>query len=246
VNPLLLFPASGEVGTQRSLIQIVPKFVIIEVAMFDALTEKVRAMTAESGTKSNRGFMLWIDGVGAWMACLNSEITIGGPTFDAQPADISLLANISRIHATVRRSGDSWSLEAHSNTQVGDRNVEEKTTLRRDTQIKLGNTVELGFRIPTALSTTAVLDFVSEHRPSQSVDGIVLVNDNCLLGPGKENHIVCPGWPDTLVLFRRDGKWHCKSRMNLAVNGDIVTDSHEVKAGSMITGDEIRLRIESL
>ncbi len=214
--------------------------------MFDAITEKVKAMTAESGTKSNRGFMLWIDGVGAWMALLNSEITIGGPTFDAEPADISLMANLSRLHATVKRSGDSWSLQAHSQTQVGDRTVDEKTSLRRDASIKLGNSVELAFRVPTALSTTAVLDFVSEHRPAQSVDGIVLIEDNCLLGPGPENHIVCLGWPDTLVLFRRDGKWHCKSRMNLAVDGDIVTDSHEVQPGSLIAGDEFRLRIEAI
>ncbi len=215
-------------------------------AMFDAISEKVKAMTAESGTKSNRGFMLWIDGVGAWMACLNPETTIGGPTFDKQPADISLMANISRIHATISRSDDSWSLQAHSDTRVGDRKIESKTSLRRDSKITLGNSVELGFRVPTALSTTAVLDFVSEHRPAQSVDGIVLIHENCLLGPGPENHIVCPGWPDTLVLFQRDGKWRCKSRMNLAVDGDIVTDSHEIQAGSMITGDEIRLRIESL
>ena len=168
------------------------------------------------------------------------------PTFDAEQADISLMANLSRIHATVRRSGDSWSLQAHSKTQVGGRNIDEKTSLRRDASIRLGNSVELGFRVPTALSATAVLDFVSEHRPSQSVDGIVLIHENCLLGPGPENHIVCPDWPDTLVLFRRDGSWHCKSRMNLAVDGDIVTDSHQVKAGSMITGDELRLRIEAI
>lgn len=213
--------------------------------MFEAISDKVKAMTADSGNTS-KGFMLWIDGVGAWMACLGEETTIGGPTFDKEPADISLMANISRIHTTIKRGGDSWSLEAHSKTQVGNRDIESKTTLRNDTTIKLGNAVELGFRVPTALSATAVLDFVSEHRPAQSVDGIVLIHENCLLGPGPENHIVCPDWPDTLVLFKRDGKWHCKSRMNLAVDGDIVTDSHEVKAGSIISGDELRLRIEAL
>lgn len=214
--------------------------------MFDAISQKVKAMTAESGNNSERGFKLWIDGVGAWMACLKPETTIGGPTFDKEPADISLMANISRRHATIRRSDDSWSIEAHAAIRVGDRKIDSKTTLRNDTTLKLGNSVELAFRIPTALSTTAVLDFVSEHRPAQSVDGIVLIHENCLLGPGPENHIVCPDWPDTLVLFQRDGKWHCKSRMNLAVDGDIVTDSHEVRSNSMITGDELRLRLEAL
>lgn len=214
--------------------------------MFGAISQKVRAMTADSGKQPTRGFMLWIDGVGAWLACTNSDVTIGGPTFEEQAADISLLAALSRLHATLRRENDSWFLEPHADTQVANRTISAKTPLRSPSPIRLGDRVELQFRVPTAISTTAVLDFQSEHRPSQSVDGIVLIHENCLLGPGPENHIVCPNWPDSLVLFQRDGKWQCKSRMNLAVDGDIVTDAHEVRAGSVITGDDLRLRIEAV
>lgn len=214
--------------------------------MFGAISQKVRAMTADSGKQSTRGFKLWIDGVGAWLACLSPEVTIGGPTFEEQAADISLLAALARMHATLRREEDTWSIEPYAETKVGNRPIQTKTLLRSPSPLTLGKRVELMFRVPTAISNTAVLDFVSEHRPSQSVDGIVLIHENCLLGPGPENHIVCPNWPDSLVLFQRNGKWHCKSRMNLAVDGDIVTDAHEVRAGSVITGDELRLRIEAV
>lgn len=195
---------------------------------------------------NNNGFMLWIDSVGAWKACLQPRITIGGPALEEKAADISLMANISRKHVTLWRDKDAWFIEPHAETHIGDRLITSPTPLRADSALKLGNRVELSFRIPTALSSTAVLEFVSEHRPAQHVDGIVLVHQNCLLGPGPENHVVCPGWPDSLVLFQRDGSWRCKSRMNIAVDGDIVTDSHEVQTGSVIDGEELRLRIEAV
>ncbi len=213
--------------------------------MFEAISQKVKAMTADSASPQN-GFTLWIDRVGAIRVYLQPELTIGGPAFGDQAADISLMANISRKHATLTREKDTWSIEPHATTQIGEQKIEAKRSLRSDAKIRLGDRVELQFRVPTALSSTAVLDFVSSHRPAQTVDGIVLVHENCLLGPGPENHIVCPDWPDSLVLFRREEKWHCKSRMNLAVDGDIVTDSHEVRTGSVIVGDEFRMRIEAV
>ncbi len=214
--------------------------------MFEAISQKVKAMTADSANNSN-SFILWIDRVGAWKAYLSSELTIGGPSSnDRTPADISLMANITRKHATLTRDKDTWSLEPHAGTRLGDRKIESRVPLRSDASIHLGSSVELQFRVPTALSSTAVLDFVSGHRPAQSVDGIVLVHENVLLGPGPENHIVCPDWPDSVVLFRRDGDWQCKSRMNLAVDGDIVTDSHVVRAGSVIAGEDFRMRIEAV
>ncbi len=211
--------------------------------MFGALTRKVKGMTADSGTQ--RGFMLWIDGVGAWMLCLQPTVTIGGPAIREQ-ADISLMANLSRLHATITRIEEDWFIEPHGHTQVARREITRRTPLRSNTTITLAERVELRFRQPTALSATGVLDFVSDHRPAQTVDGIVLIHETCLLGPGPENHVVCSDWPDSLVLFQRQGTWRCKSRMNLAVDGRFVTDAHEVKAGSVITGDDMRLRIEAI
>lgn len=192
------------------------------------------------------GFKLWIDGVGAWLVCLGSEITIGGPGRESKEADICLMANISRRHATITRSGETWAIEPHADTKIGERPLHQKAQLRAESRITMSNRVVLGFRVPTALSSTAVLDFESDHRPPQSIDGIVLADKNVLLGPGRENHIVCSHWQDSVVLFRRNEQWMCRSKMNLAVDGDIVTEPHEVKAGTVIANDDLRLRIEAV
>ena len=49
---------------------------------------------------------------------------MGGPTRDKQPADLVLLANLSRKHATFVRSEEGYVLEAHGACKVADRAVE--------------------------------------------------------------------------------------------------------------------------
>jgi hypothetical protein len=194
-------------------------------------------------------YMLWIDGVGAWQLCVGSSFVVGAPSIEGLSADIALLANISRRHATISQVGESWRLRAHQPTTVSGQAVEEECSLKTGNPVCLAGRVRLGFRVPSMLSSAAVIDFESDHRPTHSVDGIILMSDHCLLGPRRDHHVCCPEWPDQIVLFRSSNQLRCRSRMDLVVDGQPVTDSAVLEHGSVVSSnrfEDVRFRIEKL
>lgn len=188
--------------------------------------------------------MLWIDQVGAFLLCLGERVTVGGPAANAA-ADIPLLANLSRRHATFVRSGEGFVLEAHAPAMVAGRAVHDRADLSHGNEIVLGPNVRLNFRLPTAMSGTARLEFASDHRPLQAVDGVILMHDVCLLGSAAENHVRCSGWPEAVIIFRRDGQLWCKSRGELFINGRHVPSGGELSSGAVVTGADFRFRLEA-
>jgi hypothetical protein len=191
-------------------------------------------------------FSIWIDRVGVFLLCLKNEVTFGGPAAEGKVADISLLANLSRRHATFVRSGERYLLLAHAPVQVAGRAVHDRVDLSDGYEVALGANVRLTFRLPSVMSGTARLDFASDHRPARSADGVVLMDETCLLGPGAENHIRCPGWQQSVLLFRREGRLWCKSRDELFLGGKHAPGGGELEPGVVVTGTDIRFRIESV
>lgn len=197
------------------------------------------------GTAASESFYLWIDGVGAYQLFTGNRVTIGGPTRNRDAADLVMLANLSRKHATFVRSGEAYVLEAHGACKVADRAVEERTHLNNNYRLELAAGVKLRFRLPSVLSATAVIDFISDHRPNRSIDGVILMEQTCLLGPARDNHVVCPEWNETVLLYRKaDGFW-CKSQSQIAIDGQWTEGGGLVKPGSCVSGNEFRFRLEA-
>lgn len=196
------------------------------------------------GEKSGEKFVVWIDRVGAFLLCLSSEVTIGGPAAEGVSADVALLANLSRRHATFVRSGERYVLTAHAPLQVAGRTVHDRVDLADGYVVALGANVRLKFRLPSVMSGTARVEFLSDHRPAHAADGIILMDETCLIGPGPENHIRCPGWPNSVLLIRREGRLWCKSRDDLFLGGRHAPDGGELEPGVVVTGADIRFRIE--
>jgi hypothetical protein len=196
------------------------------------------------GDDAAERFYLWVDGVGAFQLFTASRVTVGGPTRDRNPADLVMLANLSRKHATFVRSGEGYVLEAHGACKVADRPVEERTHLNTNYRLELSPGVKLRFRLPSVLSATAVIDFVSDHRPNRSIDGVILMEQTCLLGPARDNHVVCPEWNETVLLYRKDDGFWCKSQSQVAIDGVWTEAGGLVKPGSCVSGNEFRFRLE--
>jgi hypothetical protein len=194
--------------------------------------------------QSNERHLLWIDGVGAWQLCLGTEFLIGAPTQENPSADICLMANLSRKHATLLRKGEDWFIHPHQSTVISGRSALDSTLLRTGDMICLAERVRLGFRIPSVLSGSAVIDFESHHRPAQTVNGIILMTDSVLLGPRKDHHVCCPEWPELIVIYRQDGQLRCRSKAAMTVNEEPVRDSAVLRDGAIVSGDEFRFRIE--
>lgn len=191
-------------------------------------------------------YILWIDGVGAWQVCVGDSFVVGAPSAESRSADIALLANVSRQHATIQRRDEEWRLYAHQPTSVTGRTIAESGVLRSGDQICLAERVKLGFRIPSALSSSAVIDFESDHRPSHSLDGIILLTDHCLLGPRSDHHICCREWPDQVILFCQDDVLKCRSKTALSIDGQTIADSAALKHGSVVTAEGVRFRVEEV
>lgn len=199
--------------------------------------------------------LLWIDGVGCWMLHLKDRITIGGPGSSSRgdrSAQLQLLADLSRSHASLARSGESYLLAADGPASVARKPITRPTVLRDGDVVGLGSAVNLRFRQPSALSLTARLEFVSDHRPERRIDGVLLMDQTCLLGPGADCHVVCPEWMQRIIIFRRDGRLWCKrggspatgQDEDLYMNGCRVTAAAPLKDGTIVTLGESRFRIE--
>lgn len=191
-------------------------------------------------------YMLWIDGVGAWQLCVGSQFLIGGPTLEGTSPDVCLMANLSRRHAALQRNGEDWFIHPYHSTVVSGRSVTGPTLLRTGDAICLADRVRLGFRIPSILSGSAMIDFESHHRPNHSVNGIILMTDSVLLGPRKDYHVCCSDWPELVVIYRQDGQLRCRSKAAMSVNGDRVRDSAALIDGAIVSGDDFRFRIERI
>ena len=209
---------------------MIPRFLTTETAT-DASTDEDR-------------FVLWIDGVGAYLLCLNSRVVLGGPRGTAESADVALLANLSRRHATVVRDRGGYHLEAHADVRVAGRTVTEPVGLASNSEIQLGENVRLRFRLPSPLSATASLAFLTDHRPANRIDGVVLMEETCLLGPGSGHHIDCADWEQSVVLYRRDNRFRCQSESELFVDGRPILDGEPIPSGAILSGSDFRLRIE--
>lgn len=197
------------------------------------------------------GHVLWIDGVGCFWVLTKDRVVLGRAdvgtsksTESPTLADLPILSDLKRQHATIVRASEGYVLEAHGPAKVSAREVDGRVPLVDGAVIELGRGVRLQFRLPTTLSLSARLDFVSDHRPLQSLDGVVLLADTCVLGPAEDSHVVCNDWPGAVLLVKQANELLCRSRLELTIDGRRLGNGHTLRDGDVVQNDEVRFRIE--
>lgn len=223
------------------------------ISSFFSLASK--AASANIPATTDR-YVAWIDGVGAWLILTNSSVSLGRVNGNVSPlikspvteaeADIALVANLSRSHASIQRIGENYVLNPKSTVRIQSRPISYDTVLPDNCEIKLGETVRLSFSIPTPLSATAKMTFASEHRPRTSVDGVILMAETCLLGPSASDHILCRNWSESVVLVQTSSGIVVKSKQELQIGGRKAGTSDVVSNGQVVSGDDFRFRLEPL
>ncbi len=203
-----------------------------------------RTAVIDPGKTPDR-FLLWADAVGGYLVCLGNEIVLGQPVPEAMP-EVPILGDVSRRHAVIRRSGESYSLEAVRPVRIEGKAIVDRAALRDGCEIELGEGVRLRFRRPHALSATARLEFISRHRTWPSTDAVLLMAEAAILGPAANSHIVAPRWKREVVLFRQEKGLACRTSGKIVVDGVSHSGRASLRSGSRVEGEEFAFSLEEL
>jgi hypothetical protein len=200
---------------------------------------------AQAGSPGPQGrFLLWVDAVGGYLVCLDNEVVLGRAGTDAV-ADVPLLGDLSRQHATLARDGEGYVIRAIKPTFVNGRPV-TTTPLRDGDVIRLGSTVELEFRQPSPVSSTARLQVVSRHRLPLAVDGVILMAETCIVGQSNQAHIAAPGLANPVVLYRQGSALWCRAVGGFEVDGRACAARAPLTLQSSVLGEGYSFSLEPL
>jgi hypothetical protein len=191
-----------------------------------------------NGSASTTGCRLWIDGAGCYLLLSGEAVTIGSPASGSERPDVAIMAAISRRQVQIVRVAEGFTLVPVGNPAAQGRLIRSGETF------DIGGGVELRLRVPNPLSHTAVLDIASSHRTEPRFNGVVLLDQVCVLGGGADSHIRNPLWPTALILFRREGVLWCKAVPGLQKNGALVSNEVSLENGDVLTTEDLRLRVE--
>ena len=190
-------------------------------------------------------FMLWVDAVGGFRVCMADEVTLGQPVRSAA-VDIPILADVSSRHARIRRDGEGYLIEATGEVHVEGRPVDKVAALGHGVQILLAGRVRMVFRRPHALSATARIDFDTPHRTHPTSDAVLLMAESCVLGPNPHSHVVCPDWPQEVILYRHDEDLFCRTAGEFEIDGVRCRGRGRITRNSRVEGPGYSLRLEEV
>ena len=200
---------------------------------------------AKSGQPGPSGrFLLWVDTVGGFLVCLDDRIVLGRAGADGH-ADVPLLGDLARGHATVVRDGETYLIQAARPTFVNGREV-ETAPLRDGDVIRLGSSVELEFRQPSPVSATARLEVVSRHRLPLAVDAVVLMAETCIIGPSEQAHINATSLEGPIVLYRQGPGLACRAPGAFEVDGRTCAARAPITLQSSVLGEGFSFSLEPL
>ncbi|MCO6044967.1 FHA domain-containing protein [Aeoliella sp. ICT_H6.2] len=206
---------------------------------------KTQADDTMSGSQEPNRFMLWVDAVGGFLVCLDDEVVLGQPTPGSAVA-VPLCADLSRRHAVIRRHQGGYTLDPLGEVKVDGRLLTGPMVLGNRHEIELGSAVRLEFTRPHALSATARLTPLSGHRTEPRADAVLLMADSCLLGPKSHSHIACRRWQGDVMLFRQAGRLHCRSTMEMTVDGSQADGPTPLESGARLEGEEFAISLEDV
>lgn len=211
-----------------------------------AATMSTREARSRIDGRLPQAVRLWIDGVGCWLVWLPERMTIGGPAVvgRSSAADLPLLADLQRVHATIERGDEQYRLASHGPATINGLAIEGEAGLRSGDEIALNDNVRLELTIPTQLSNTARLVCTSGHRPEQRIDGVVLLEQMCQLGPQDDHHIVCPRAESSFVLFKKGEALWCRSSQEWTLQGRSVSGAAPLEHGALVATESLSFRLE--
>ncbi len=208
------------------------------------LSETDAKLFRAARTKMNR-VMLWVDGVGGFLLCLDPQVTLGRALPDAG-IEVPIIGDLRRRHLRITRSGNDYLATALADVSIAGKSIGDPHLLQNNQQLTLGSTVAVKFCMPHPLSASARLDVSSRHRTQPWSDAIILVADTIILGPGKTSHIVCPEMEREMILSWSQNGWMARFGGNIEVDGRVSSNQAELTEHCRISGDGFSMTLETV
>ncbi|MBC8105993.1 MAG: hypothetical protein H7Z14_05340 [Anaerolineae bacterium] len=176
-------------------------------------------------------FIVPVDGAGSCLVFRQSTVTIGPISSDRIP-DIGLIAEAGAPVATIERADEDYFLRG-SVLAVNDKPAANKLLVSGD-RISLTPRCRVSFIVPSAASTTAVLDLIGARFPRADVRRVVLLDRELVIGPGMSSHMRCDTTPEPIVLHVRDNRLFCRSTAEVEVNGQPMDREKGIPVGANV------------
>jgi FHA domain len=187
-------------------------------------------------------FLLWIDGVGGYLICLGTRVSFGQATAEGS-IDVPLLADVSRLHAVLQRDGEGYVIESTRALNVNGKPA-SKATLHPGDRVTLGAACQFLFQTPVPVSATARLDLVSGHRLPLSIDGILLMAETMVMGPGPAAHVPVEDMQKSVVLYRHKDGLGIRCPGEFKVNGNAAKDREVLPPYATVSTPQLSFAIE--
>ncbi len=187
-------------------------------------------------------FLLWVDGVGGYLVCLGPRVSFGQVTGEGV-VDVPLLADVSRLHATLTRDGEGYVVESVRELQVNGR-AASRATLQSGDRVTLGPECQFVLHQPVPVSTSVRLELVSGHRLPLSVDGILLMSETLVLGPGPQAHVPIPDLEQPVILYRHKDGLGVRCAGEFRVNGQPARDREALPPHATVSGKDFSFAVE--
>ena len=155
-------------------------------------------------------FLIQADGVGSFLV-VRKDSTLLGPARSSRAPDVELQGMKHRSNVRIDRVDEDYFLRSEHELNVNNRPKREALLADGDV-IELGKRCRGTFRLPSATTSTAFLEFNGTSFPRRDVRGVLLLSDAILVGPGRSAHIRVPQAEHPAVLYLRGETLSCRGR----------------------------------
>lgn len=200
-----------------------------------SLDKPKRNVTMTSKMQSK--FMLHIDGTGSYIVIKDDAVTVG-PVSSDQNCDVKIVAAADTPVTTFERTEGDYFFK--SERPVGINNKQTTGCLLRDgDKIALSNRNTVKFRKANSASNTAEIIPTGARLIQAGVTGVILMDNEILIGAGGSNHIRTDEVKDGAMLYFKDGCLMCKSTEIIEIDGKIcggqcvIEPDKQVRIGGM-------------
>jgi hypothetical protein len=146
---------------------------------------------------------------------------------------------------TIERSEDDYFIKSSSPVRVNDATTTNKLLVDGD-RISLSPRCGMKFNIPNPASTTATLSLPGTRLGRADVRRIILMDRDILIGPTEGNHILAESLDETIALFTRNGRLHCRAKDKILVDEKSVSPTAGLPVNKQIRIGQISLVLTEL